>query len=132
MGTNYSRLKAMANAVRRRGGEGRALVEQEIGKEMLTVLQAKGDADRRLEELNELAEKVKTPPCTVKDGFTIPEATCKCGTKGVPTAYFDGESVHTSLFCENCSDDVALIDWPFNEERAYWDDFEKLGFNVET
>lgn len=120
---SIARLQAMANQVRLAGGQGREQLLAEVALAMAPL-------QRQLRELEDVQRKAETPLCTIKDGFAIPEAVCGCGARAVPLAFFDTDEVEVYMHCESCADFVAPIDWPFNEPRAYWQDFERLGFTV--
>jgi len=128
MGTkteHYPRLKAMANQVRNNGGEGK----QEL---LGTIHDMEYALMRQIDELRSIRLRAESPACRLAADFVVPEAACQCGAKAVPFAFFDGEDVSVSMHCLNCCEDVAPLDWPFNEERVYWDDFERAGFTVEN
>lgn len=118
-----ARLQAMANQVRLNNGDGREALLAEVAL-------ATASLQRQLRGLEGVAAKATTPLCTLKAGFVVPETVCRCGARAVPLAFFDSDEVHLSMYCENCQTDVVPIDWPFLEPRAYWQDFERLGFTV--
>lgn len=121
--STLARLQAMANQVRLTGGQGKEQLLAELAA-------ARAPLQRQLRELEDVATKATTPLCTLKDGFVVPEAVCRCGARAAPLAFFDSDEVYVSMHCESCQEDVCPVEWPFREPRAYWQDFQRLGFTV--
>jgi len=88
-----------------------------------------------LKAVQEYLTFLDTPPCTVAEGWKMPEPPDST-RQWEPVAELDeGE---WNFYWEHDDTDVTNdyrpmnCPWPFNEGNAYPDDFERLGFSVRT
>lgn len=126
-----NRITAMAEQVRNNNGDGYHILRRVCEKKLSDISVARSALDREEQELNDALKKAESPRCTVKEGFAVPDVRCSCGAKAVPMALFDGQDISTFMHCENCCDEVGPLDWPFNEQWAYSEDFEAAGFTTD-
>jgi hypothetical protein len=87
-----------------------------------------------VEEANpHLADAVRTAcAAKVKAGWRLPPSPrCRCGAKCQPVAMQDMDRWNLEWECIDCCDPVEgpAILWPFVQEFAEGDDFERVGFN---
>lgn len=68
---------------------------------------------------------------TVRSDFKMPAVKTCCGVPMYPVAYNDCGEIACFLVCDRCGDVGDDIPWPFNESRAWDEDFERLGFRCE-
>ncbi len=105
--------------------------EQEISPARLKAQQAQLERENGpVIHVTEI-EDLRRTPVTVRDDFHMPEEVCKCGGEMYPVAFNDCGDISCFMMCDDCGDCGKEIPWPFNEARAWREDFEKIGFVYE-
>lgn len=131
------RINALIRKCRHRGGDCscplRCQARDEVVAELVQAEQAVGAANRRLEQAKVMKRHLEAMPCTVKPGWTMPP---KPDGDYAPMVYIDYDECHMHWYSETESIDQVDMDlkgdsaWPFVEDYAYREDWERLGFTV--
>lgn len=122
------RLMAMAKQCRRHGGECPCGTDC---KAEMGLLRVKNRLQRELSNVDHKLKWLQRTPATVKAGWAKPE---KPDGDYFLAVHFDSDEaiLHWSSDTESV-DFVEIVGeaaWPFNEETAWPDDFERLGVVV--
>jgi len=83
-----------------------------------------------------MREKLSHEPAVLRPDWSMTARRCKeCGAVLHPVAVWEGDGwVLTYDYCDTCGDDrdtMTEIEWPFMENWATRQDFERVGFRVE-
>lgn len=87
----------------------------------MAIIKLVDQKTKELKELRDAIDWVCTPLATLKEGFKFREGLTPC-------VHFDFDEAHFGY--EDDDGEWHDAEWPFNEDRIYPDDCEKLGIKV--
>lgn len=122
-----ARFTNLTKRCRKRGGDcpchrDECAAAEAIALAILEREAAKRDLDNDIAELKRAELRLKTPPATLRDGFTF-------DPRYQPVMVFDGDAATFGYENQN-GDWIETNHWPFNEAWVWGDDCERLGIRV--
>lgn len=132
-----NRIHVLIRKCRNRGGDcsctKRCQAKEEVLVERIEADQALHKAQERVKDAQELLRHLDSPPCTVKPGWKLPE---KPKGNYIPAVYFDCDECYMHWYSDTEEIDQVEMEltggdcWPFVEDRAWREDWERIGFTV--